>query len=773
MEAILQRLTILELAGKIYQDNLVTTKLIKMAKKKLVIVESPAKSKTIGQYLGADFVVKASFGHVRDLPKTKLSIDTDNDFKVTYQNIPRAKKNIDILKKELANSDELYLAMDQDREGEAIAWHLVAALKPKIPVHRITFTEITKQAVTNAVDNPREISQNLVDAQQARRILDRLVGYKLSPLLWKKVYRGLSAGRVQSVAIRLIVEREREIKAFKTREFWTVNAEFTCKEGVFKAYVTKKGSTGKQEFETKAEVEKLVKKLKASDFVVNSLDKTTSQAKPQAPLITSTLQQAGARFHSFSAKRTMRIAQDLYEGVDISGKGSVGLITYMRTDSYAMSDQAKKQAIEVITKNYGAKYLPAKPNIFSKKVKGAQEAHEAIRPSNFELKPQDIKDHLTVDQFKIYSIVYNAALSSQMSPTEIETTTATVIGGEHNFIGRGRKLVFDGFLAQLPNTDDRFEALPEITEKEKLKLKKLEHEGHMTEPPARYSEASLVRELEKKGVGRPSTYAPIMSTIVDRGYVTKQTGRFFPEEVAGVVVDLLVENFPTIVDYDFTAQLEDKLDDIAEGSKKLVPVLHEFYDPFAILLKEKEKTIEKKTVIEENTGKKCPECGKDVVIKLGRFGKFYACSGFPECDHSEPIIDEKDKELSKEAAIETKEPCPKCGKTLELKQSRFGAFIGCSSYPKCKFTKSIIIGTGVDCPNCGKELVRKNTRRGKVFWGCSGYPSCKTAFWDEPLKDKCPKCSNVMVSKKAGPTCSQCGFTKEDEQGKTEKTDKK
>lgn len=744
-----------------------------MAKKKLVIVESPAKSKTIEQYLGTGFVVKASFGHVRDLPKTKLSIDTEDHFKVTYQNIPRAKKNIDILKKELANSDELYLATDPDREGEAIAWHLVAALKPKIPVHRISFTEITKTAVINAVEHPREISQHLVDAQQARRVLDRLVGYKLSPLLWKKVYRGLSAGRVQSVAVRLVVEREREIKAFKTREFWTVTAEFICKEGSFKAYVAKKGSSAKQEFETKTEVEKLVKKLRASDFIVDSLNKTTTNAKPQAPLITSTLQQSAARFHSFSAKRTMRIAQDLYEGVSVSGKGSLGLITYMRTDSHAMSEQAKKQATGVIVKNYGAKYLPAKPNIFSKKVKGAQEAHEAIRPTNFTMRPQDIKNHLTVDQYKIYTIIYNAALSSQMSPAEIETTTATVAGGEHNFIGRGRKLVFDGFLAQLPNSEERFEAIPEITEKEKLKIKKLEHEGHMTEPPARYSEASLVRELEKRGIGRPSTYAPIMSTIVDRGYVTKQTGRFFPEEVAGVVIDLLVENFPEIVDYDFTAQLEDKLDDIADGTKKLEPVLREFYDPFAALLKEKEKTIEKKTVIEENTGKKCPECGKDVVIKLGRYGKFYACSGFPKCDHSEPIIDEKDKELTKEVKEETKDPCPKCGKTLELKQSRFGEFIGCSNYPKCKYTNSIKVGSGVKCPSCGKELIRKNTRRGKIFWGCSGYPSCKTAFWDEPLKDKCPKCSNVMVSKKAGPTCSQCGFTKEDEQGKTEKTDKK
>ncbi|MEX0594767.1 MAG: type I DNA topoisomerase [Patescibacteria group bacterium] len=743
--------------------------------KKLVIVESPAKAKTIGQYLGSDFVVMASFGHVRDLPKTKLGIDPAKHFEVTYQNIPRAKKIIDQLKKELINTDELLLATDHDREGEAIAWHLVAALKPKVPVHRISFNEITKTAVTNAVANPRNISQELVDAQQARRILDRLVGYKLSPLLWKKVYRGLSAGRVQSVAVRLIVEREREIKAFKPREFWTITAEFSAKNGAFSAYIAKAGSTGKQEFATKAEVDKIVKQLKNADFSVNTLTVADSQLRPQPPLITSTLQQAAARFYGFSAKRTMKIAQELYEGVDIPGKGSIGLITYMRTDSHAIADQARREASDVIAKTYGAQYLPERPNVFSKKVRGAQEAHEAIRPSHFSLKPADIQSDLSPDQRKIYQLVYNTAAASQMTPATVETTVATIAGGNQQFIARGRKLVFDGFLAQLPSDDERFEPLPGLAEKEALKLKKLNDEGHMTEPPARFGEASLVRELEKRGIGRPSTYAPIMSTIVDRGYVTKQTGRFFPEDVAFIVIDLLVNNFPNIVDYDFTAQLEDKLDEIAEGRKKLEPVLKEFYDPFAQLLKEKEKTIEKKTVVDENTGKKCPKCGKDVVIKLGRFGKFYACSGFPQCDHTAPVIDEKDQELSKEITEETKNPCPKCGKALEMKQSRFGSFIGCSDYPNCKYTKSIVVGTGVKCPNCGKELVRKNTRKGKVFWGCSGYPNCKTAYWDEPTGEKCPQCQGVMVNKKSGLTCSQCGFSKDDqvtdkvEVGKTNK----
>ncbi len=735
-----------------------------MSKKKLVIVESPAKAKTIGQYLGPEFVVKASFGHVRDLPKTKLGIDTDNHFAVTYQNIPKAKKALEELKKELSVSSELYLAPDPDREGEAIAWHLVEALKPKVPTHRISFTEITKPAVQHAVSHPRKISQDLVDAQQARRILDRLVGYKLSPLLWKKVYRGLSAGRVQSVAVRLVVEREREIKAFKPREFWTIAAEFTIGAGTVKAYLAKEGSTAKQEFATKADVDKVVRSLKAADFAVDSIETAASQLKPFAPLITSTLQQGAARFFGFSAKRTMKIAQDLYEGVDIAGKGTVGLITYMRTDSYNISDIARREAADVIAKAFGAKYLPERPNVYGKKVKGAQEAHEAIRPTHFSLKPADVKDQLTSDQYKVYSLVYNAAAASQMTPADVETTTAVIAGGKQRFIARGRKLVFDGFLKQLPSDDERFEPLPPLSQGDKAKIKKLTDEAHITEPPARYSEASLVRELEKRGIGRPSTYAPIMSTIVDRGYVTKQTGRFFPEEVAEIVVDLLVENFPTIIDYDFTAQMEELLDEIADGRKDLEPVLADFYGPFAKLLSEKEKTIEKKTVVEE-TDKTCPKCGKPVVIKLGRFGKFYACSGFPECNYSAPIIGEGDKKIEQEVAAEIKDPCPECGKSLEVKQSRFGSFIGCSNYPNCKYTKSIKIGSGVMCPNCGKELVRKNTRKGKVFWGCSGYPSCKTAFWDEPINEKCPNCNNLLLKKKSGIACSQCDYKKEEKAG--------
>lgn len=729
--------------------------------KKLVIVESPAKAKTIGQYLGKDFIVKASYGHVRDLPASRLSIDVDDHFKVDYQPIPKAKKNLADLKKALKDSDELYLATDPDREGEAIAWHLVAALGSKKPVHRIAFSEITKTAVQDAIAHPREIDENLVDAQQARRILDRLVGYKLSPLLWKKVYRGLSAGRVQSVAVRLIVEREREIRAFKSKETWTLEAIAKCKTGDFKAFVVKDGTTTKLELESKAEVEKISKQLQNADFTIENIEQGSTTLRPQPPLITSTLQQMAARVCGFSAKRTMKLAQDLYEGINIAGRGTHGLITYMRTDSYNIASIARSQAEAHIGKAYGAKYLPDKPNLFSKKVRGAQEAHEAIRPTDFTLTPEEAAKSLSKEHAKLYAVIYRAAISSMMAPASIKTTAVRIGSNKKiDLLARGRELEFDGFLKVFPDSEERFETLPRMGKGEKVTVKKLEPTQHFTEPPARYSEATLVKELEKRGIGRPSTYAPIMSTIVDRGYTTKQAGRFVPEAVAEVVTDLLVENFPQIIDYDFTAKMEDELDDIAEGDKKLEPVLQEFYTPFAKLLGEKEKTIDRKELVEEATDQKCPKCGKAVVIKLGRFGKYYRCSGYPDCDYTAPLeTNMSDKEKAQVDEL-TKEKCPDCGGELTLKQSRFGKFIGCSNYPKCKYTKSIAVAAEAKCPNCGKEILRKNSRKGRVFWGCSGYPACKTAFWDEPVNQKCPKCSNLLVKKKSGLACSQCDFTK-------------
>jgi len=731
--------------------------------KKLVVVESPAKAKTIGQYLGPDYVVRASYGHVRDLPKSKLGIDIDKDYAVDYLTITRSRKVVNELKDALKKADELYLATDFDREGEAIAWHLVEILKPKKQAKRITFHEITKSAIQQAIEHPRTIDPDLVDAQQARRILDRLVGYKLSPFLWKKVYRGLSAGRVQSVAVRLIVEREREIREFKVREYWTLDALLKGKNGEFAAYVSEKNSTKPMEVEKKDEIEKLAKQLKNATLKITSKEVSQSTLNPQPPLITSTLQQQAARFCHFAAKKTMKIAQDLYEGVDIAGMGTVALITYMRTDSYNLADQAKKQAAQVVSQDFGQNYLPAKPNNYTKKVRGAQEAHEAIRPTDFSLTPNKLKNKLSRDHFRLYELIWRAAIASQMSSAQVETTTVTVSSSEGaKLIGRGRKLLFDGFLKVFDEAEERFEALPELSEGEEVTFKKLEPTQHFTQPPARYSEATLVRELEKRGIGRPSTYAPIMSTIVDRGYVTKQAGRFVPETVAEVVTDLLVEHFPTIADYNFTAGMEEELDEIAEGKKGLVKVLDEFYKPFAKLLTEGEKAVDKKTIVEEKTDEKCPECSKPLVIKLGRFGKFYACSGFPDCKHTAPITENMDKEEQKAVEEQAGEKCPECKDgELVLKQGRFGTFFGCSNYPKCKHTKAIVVASTVPCPNCNKELVRKMTRRGKPFWGCSGYPKCKTAFWDEPLNEKCPECSNLLVKKKSGIACSQCGYSKE------------
>ncbi len=731
--------------------------------KKLVIVESPAKAKTIGQYLGADYVVRASYGHVRDLPKSKLGIDIENDYAVDYQTIARSKKVVGELKDALKGADELYLATDFDREGEAIAWHLAEILKPKNAPKRITFHEITKSAIQHAIEHPRVIDSDLVDAQQARRILDRLVGYKLSPFLWKKVYRGLSAGRVQSVAVRLIVEREREIRAFKTREYWTLDAVLKAKSGEFEAYVSEKSSTKPLELDKQADIQKLAATLKSATLEVTEMEVGQSQLNPQAPLITSTLQQQAARFCHFAAKKTMRVAQDLYEGVDIPGMGTVALITYMRTDSYNLADQAKKQAASVIVSDFATNYLPAKPNVYTKKVRGAQEAHEAIRPTNFSLSPTMIKDKVSKDHFRLYELIWRAAMASQMAPAKVETTTATIESGDKTkLIGRGRKLLFEGFLKVFDEAEERFEALPDLAEGENVSFRKLEPTQHFTQPPARYSEASLVKELEKRGIGRPSTYAPIMSTIVDRGYATRQAGRFAPEAVAEVVTDLLVEHFPTVVDYNFTADMEEQLDDIAEGKKAMHTALDEFYKPFADLLKKGEKDVDKKAVVEEKTDEKCPDCGKPLVIKLGRFGKFYACTGYPDCKHTAPITNSMDSEEQEAVKEQSGEKCPDCKEgDLVLKQGRFGTFFGCSNYPKCKHTKAIIVSSDVPCPNCTKDLVRKMTRRGKPFWGCSGYPKCKTAFWDEPTSEKCPDCSNLLVKKKSGIACSQCDYTKD------------
>lgn len=710
----------------------------------LVIVESPAKGKTIEKYLGKEYKVLASFGHVRDLPSKKLGVDVKNDFEPTYEVPAKASKTIKTLKSEIAGCDTLYLATDYDREGEAISWHLVEAIKPKKPIKRITFTEITKEAITDAIKHPREIDMNLVDAQQARRILDRLVGYKLSPFLWQKVIRGLSAGRVQSVAVRLIVEKEREIQDFKAEEYWTIEALLSKEKKQFTAPLMEKDGKkiSKLEIKKDEDAQKILKDLENSDYIVSEVSSQDKKRYPAPPFTTSTLQQEAGSKLGYSAKQTMKLAQDLYEE---------GKITYMRTDSLNISIQAVNQAKKVISDQFGEKYTLESPRFFKTKSKGAQEAHEAIRPTNL----TETEAGKTPQHQKIYKLIWQKMMATQMKEAEVKEEKALIKASKYGFTATGMQIKFDGFLKIYGDKTNEV-VLPKLNKGDKLDLEKLDKLQHFTEPPARYSEGTLIKELEKRGIGRPSTYAPTISTIQDRGYVEKQ-GKFFqPKEIGITVNDLLVKHFPEIVDYDFTAKMEENLDNIAAGKLKWQPVLHEFYDPFSKNLKEKTESVDKADLTEK-TNEKCPECGKGIVIKFGRFGKFMACEGYPECKYTKPILGKQTEQEKKAVAEVAREKCSKCGKNMVLKEGRFGKFMACEGYPECKTTKAIEIKSEVKCPNCGGDLVMRRSKKGRTFWGCGNYPKCKTAFWDEPINKKCSKCGSMMVKTKAGKEkCSEC-----------------
>ncbi len=691
----------------------------------LVIVESPAKGRTIEKYLGKDYRVLASFGHVRDLPTKTLGVDTKNDFQPDYVIPPKAKKVIALLKREITGADALFLATDYDREGEAIAFHLLAAvgINPKSEirnpkVNRITFTEITESAIKEAVKHPRDIDMNLVDAQQARRILDRLVGYKLSPFLWKKVAQGLSAGRVQSVAVRLIVEREREIKKFLPQEYWSIEALLSKDNKQFKALLTEKDGKkiDKLEIKSDKDAQKVLDDLQNADYIVSDIKKEIKKRYPSPPFTTSILQMEAGTKLGFTSKQTMKLAQDLYEQ---------GHITYMRTDSLNISTVAMKAAQNVISKKYGSKYALASPRFYKTKSKGAQEAHEAIRPTD--LAVEAFRINISDKHTKLYDLIWKRMIASQMKEAEIDETIAKIAclkaANKYGFTSTGQKIRFDGFL-KVYNGREKDIELPNLTKGDKLNLEKLDKLQHFTEPPARFSEGALIKELEKRGIGRPSTYAPTISTIQDRGYVEKVQGKFIPKDIGEATNDILVEHFPNIVDYDFTAHMEEELDDIAEGKLKWQPVIKEFYDPFSKNLAQKMETVSKNDLAEE-TNEKCPKCGKNLLIKLGRFGKFYACSGFPECKFTRPLA----KDIKEEKVAEI---CPKCGKNMVMKESRFGKFLACSGYPECKHTKNIIIESKKPCPNCGGKIIQKRTKKGRVFWGCQNFPKCKTAFWQEP-----------------------------------------
>lgn len=654
---------------------------------KLVIVESPTKAKTITKFLSGDYMIRSSFGHVRDLPKTDLGVDVDHDFKPKYVIPTKARKNVTQLKKDAQKADSIILATDPDREGEAIAWHLVTALgldkKKDADIERVVFHEITKSAIDEALEHPRKIDDHLVDAQQARRVLDRLVGYKLSPFLWKKVARGLSAGRVQSVAVRLVVDREREIEAFKAEEYWSITANLKDDKNnqiAADLYSVKDQVVDKLHIKNEAEAKKVVSDLENANWKVKSIDKKEVHRSPHGPFTTSTLQQEAARKLRYSAKQTMMFAQQLYEGVDLGSEGSVGLITYMRTDSMNLSEESLKKASDYIKESFGDQY--AETRKFKKKSKSAQEAHEAIRPTNASLTPESIQKFLTPQQYKLYNLIWRRFIASQMKKAIFDSMAIDILAKDYTFRANGSVLKFDGFLKVYPVKFEERE-LPLLNEGQELTLESLNPEQHFTKPPARYNEASLIKTLEKEGIGRPSTYASILSTIRQRNYISKDSSRYFhPTEIGIMVNDLLVKHFPDIVDIGFTSNMEDKLDDIADGKINWVPTIKEFYQPFSKNLAEKYSEVTKEAVTKvEATGQKCEKCGAEMVIKMGRYGRFTACSNFPTCKN---II-----KAPKEEPEKTGETCEKCGGEMVIRSGRFGKFIACSNYPKCKNTKKI------------------------------------------------------------------------------------
>ncbi|MDD5606236.1 MAG: type I DNA topoisomerase [Patescibacteria group bacterium] len=716
--------------------------------KNLVIVESPAKARTIQKILGRGFKVEASFGHVRDLPKSKLGVNVDGDFYPQYVIPTKNRKTVTKLRDLAKEAQTLYLATDEDREGEAIGWHLLEAMKVDADkAKRVAFHEITKEAVEEAFKHPRELDFDLVDAQQARRVLDRLVGYTLSPLLWKKIFRGLSAGRVQSVALRLVVEREREIQAFKPDEFWQIEIKFrTASQEEFSTQVVvAKDAT----IPTEAEATRLVEAVKAAlEHAVTEVKVGERKRNPSPPFTTSTLQQQASNKLGFSVKKTMMVAQKLYEA---------GYITYMRTDSTNLSAGSIAAARDYVGKNFGKEYLPAKAVFYKTKTKGAQEAHEAIRPSNPAVDPVQLSAKLDEDQKKLYKLIWQRMMASQMNPAILATQDVVVTSGEVISKASGATVKFDGFarvLDKWPFTETR---LPALEQGELLELMGVEPTQHFTEPPARYNEASLVKQLEAMGIGRPSTYAPTISTLIERTYVEKQQRALVPQEVGFLVNDFLVEHFPQIVDYNFTAEMEEGLDEVAEGKKEWVPLIKDFWVPFEKQVREKEAKVEKQTPSDEKAGKPCPLCGKDLIIKTGRFGRFLACSGFPECRYTEPM--EGGNGTKPEV---TDKKCKECGAPMLKRSGKFGDFYGCSNYPKCKHVENIASNLPeMKCPKCKEgKIVERRTKRGKVFYGCSKYPKCDFASWDKPLTTPCPTCKGMMVEKsKTGfPTCLECGF---------------
>ena len=675
----------------------------------LVIVESPAKAKTIQKYLGTGYEVIASMGHIRDLPKSKMGVDIDNDFQPQYTDMKGKEEVIKDLKKRAKKCEKVYLATDPDREGEAISWHIAQMLGLDMNAdNRVAFNEITKTGITNGMNNPHKIDTDLVNAQQARRILDRIVGYQLSPFLWKKVKRGLSAGRVQTVAVRIVVDRENEIRKFVPKEYWSVDAKFTAPSSrkVFDAsLLTVDGK--KIEISSQAEADAILKSLENAQYIVSSVKKKVTKKQPSPPFITSTMQQEASRKLGFTSKRTMKVAQELYEGVDIEGIGAVGLITYMRTDSLRISDEAKKAAAEYIEKVYGKNYLPDKPRVFKTK-SNAQDAHEAIRPSTPELTPARVKDSLSAEQYKLYKLIWERFIASQMANALLDTVSVDISANNCIFRASGYSVKFDGFMIlyveSTDNDEENKKMLPELKADDKLKLKSIAGNQHFTQPPPRYTEASLIKALEENGIGRPSTYAPTISTITARQYVEHEGKQLKPTSLGEVITELMKKHFKKIVDAKFTADMEHQLDEVEHGEKDWVSTLHEFYDDFSETLTKAEEAMEgqRVKVPDIETDIVCELCGRNMVIKYGRYGKFLACPGFPECSNTKKIV------------TETEGNCPRCGKKMLLKKSKKGrSFYGCEGYPDCNFM-TWNVPSAEKCPRCGKSLFTKGGKSGKL-----------------------------------------------------------
>ncbi len=706
--------------------------------KTLIIVESPTKAKTIGKFLGKNYVVVSSMGHIRDLPKSKLGIDPEDNFAIKYETPAKAKKTVTSLRKLAKEADEIILATDEDREGEAISWHLAQVLKlDPATAKRMVFHEITKKAILKALEEPRTINEHLVDAQQARRALDRIVGYKLSPFLWKKVQMGLSAGRVQSVSLRLIVEREREIEAFKAEEYWSVEALFGAQDTSHPIPATLTHYQGKRldkfAYTNQQDSDTLLEVLRAREYQVASIEKKTQSRHPYPPYITSTLQRDAAKRLYFSSKQTMMIAQQLYEGIALGTKGQTGLITYMRTDSTFLAGSALAAAKSEIDSRYGSKYSLEKPRMFVTKSKSAQEAHEAIRPTDPSLHPHEIKGYLDDKQFKLYSLIWSRFMATQMAAAQFENTTVAIedtVAQEYRFTARGKIQTFDGFMRVYDISGDDT-LLPDIQEAESLKTDKIDGIQHFTQPPARYSESSLIKVLEDHGIGRPSTYASIISTIQARKYVDKNDDRrFFPTEIGVIVNDMLVAHFPNIVDIDFTAKVEQQFDHVAKGDETYQQMLAEFYNPFIETVTTKDKEVGKYQEIIPD--RKCPECGHDLEYKRSRYGKFIACTNYPDCK----FTDKTEEEKKFEAEVGG-EKCTECADgIMQVKRGRFGPFLGCSNYPECKHIKKIEDKTGETCPKCniGELVWKKAKKRGTKFKACNRYPDCDYIEGAKPKK---------------------------------------